>query len=115
MAFDKVFSGDPRLQDVAAPGSHQNPSFGIDIVNNELYTSSGDGWEPVSSSSSGGIVIPSIIYDSTFNPLPPPSLALLGATAIVSDALLPTFLELYEGGGFIVSRVICNGTEWVTA
>lgn len=48
MAFDKVFQGDPTVQDVAAPGSHQSPSFGVDVVNKELYISAGNGWEVVS-------------------------------------------------------------------
>lgn len=47
MPFDKVFSDDPRTIDTVAPGSHQAPSLGIDIAANVLYTSSGDGWEPV--------------------------------------------------------------------
>jgi len=45
MAFDKVFSGPPS--DVAAPGSHQSPSLGIDVSGNTLYVSSGNGWQSV--------------------------------------------------------------------
>lgn len=43
MAFDNVFHGPPVH--VTAPGTKQSPSFGIDIVNNNIYSSSGDGWQ----------------------------------------------------------------------
>ena len=45
MAFDSVFQGPP--EDVAAPGTAQSPSLGVDVSNRELYISSGQGWEPI--------------------------------------------------------------------
>jgi hypothetical protein len=48
MAFDSVFQGPP--EDVAAPGTAQSPSLGVDVVNKELYVSAGEGWQELSSS-----------------------------------------------------------------
>jgi len=53
MAFDSVFHGAPV--DVAAPGTKQSPSLGVDVTNKELYISSGNGWEELSSGGSGTI------------------------------------------------------------
>ena len=53
MAFDSVFQGPPS--DVAAPGTAQSPSLGVDVTNKELYISSGNGWEEISSGGSGTI------------------------------------------------------------
>ena len=49
MAFDSVFQGPPS--DVAAPGTAQSPSLGVDVTNSALYISAGSGWEELSSSS----------------------------------------------------------------
>jgi len=45
MAFDRVFQGPPS--DTAAPGTAQSPSFGIDVVNSNLYFSAGEGWQEI--------------------------------------------------------------------
>lgn len=59
MAFDSVFQGPP--QDVAAPGTSQSPSLGVDVVNKELYISSGQGWEELGNPTSGiGNALPTI-------------------------------------------------------
>jgi hypothetical protein len=52
MAFDRVFQGPPS--DTAAPGTAQSPSLGVDVVNKELYVSSGQGWEELSPGGGGG-------------------------------------------------------------
>jgi hypothetical protein len=51
MAFDSVFHGPPS--DVAAPGTKQSPSLGVDVTNKELYISSGSGWEELLSGGTG--------------------------------------------------------------
>ena len=48
MAFDSIFQGPPR--DVAAPGTAQSPSLGVDVVNKQLYLSFGEGWQEVETS-----------------------------------------------------------------
>ena len=53
MAFDSVFQGPPA--DVAAPGTAQSPSLGIDVTNKELYMSAGNGWEEISVPGTGTI------------------------------------------------------------
>lgn len=53
MAFDSVFQGPPS--DIAAPGTAQSPSLGVDVTNKELYISAGAGWEELSSGGGGGI------------------------------------------------------------
>lgn len=45
MAFDRVFQGPPSAEN--APGTHQSPAFGIDVINSELYFSAGSGWEAI--------------------------------------------------------------------
>ena len=52
-SIDNIFSG-PPVANQATSGSHQAPSFGIDIVNSILYVSSGEGWEPIVSDTLGG-------------------------------------------------------------
>jgi hypothetical protein len=46
MAFDNIFSGPPS-GNVAAGGSAQAPSFGVDTTNLLLYVAAGNGWEQV--------------------------------------------------------------------
>ena len=50
MAFDSVFQGPPSA--VNAPGTRQSPSLGVDVVDNTLYVSAGQGWEEISSAGS---------------------------------------------------------------
>ena len=52
-SIDNIFSGPPAANQ-ATSGSHQAPSFGIDVVNSILYVSSGEGWEPIVSDTLGG-------------------------------------------------------------
>jgi len=52
MAFDNVFQGPP--EDTTAPGTPQSPSLGVDVVNNDLYISSGNGWEELGGGGGGG-------------------------------------------------------------
>ena len=63
-------------------------------------------------------IIPSIIYNAATLPLPPASVSLNGAIAIVSDATAPTYMGAYVGGGNITCQVICsyNGSvySWKT-
>ena len=49
MAFDFVFQGAPSAAN--APGTSQSPALGVDVVDNTLYVSAGNGWEELSSSS----------------------------------------------------------------
>jgi len=53
MAFDNIFQGPP--EDTVAPGTPQSPSLGVDVVNNELYISSGNGWEELSTGGGGSV------------------------------------------------------------
>ena len=50
MAFDNVFAGPPTT---GAPGTIKSPSLGVDVTNNNLYISSGQGWQEVSASGGG--------------------------------------------------------------
>ena len=50
MAFDNVFAGPPTT---GAPGTIKSPSLGVDVTNNNLYVSSGRGWQEVSASGGG--------------------------------------------------------------
>jgi hypothetical protein len=43
MAFDSIFQGPPV--DVAAPGTAQSPTLGVDVTNKALYISAGSGWQ----------------------------------------------------------------------
>jgi hypothetical protein len=52
MAFDNVFAGPPTT---GAPGTIKSPSLGVDVTNNNLYVSSGSGWQEVGSGSGGDI------------------------------------------------------------
>lgn len=52
MAFDSVFQGPPV--DVAAPGTRQSPSLGVDVTNKELYLSFGQGWQEISGGGGSG-------------------------------------------------------------
>jgi hypothetical protein len=61
------------------------------------------------------ILAPAKIYSVAGTPLPAPTTALKGATAIVSDATTPTYLAAYVGSGAVMCRVLCNGSAWVTA
>ncbi len=53
MAFDSIFQGPPSA--VNAPGTAQSPTLGVDVVNKELYISSGNGWQELSVPSSGTV------------------------------------------------------------
>jgi len=63
----------------------------------------------------GGLIVPGTIYSVAGTPLPTPTTELAGAMAVVSDAFLPTYLGLYVSGGTVTARVLCDGTQWVTA
>ena len=55
MAFDKIFQGTPGASaPVDAPGTLQSPALGIDVVNNELYVSAGNGWQELGAGGGGG-------------------------------------------------------------
>lgn len=60
---------------------------------------------------------PAVIYSAAGTPLPAASDALKGASAIVSDATLPTYGGAYISGGAVIARVLCTGLSggWVTA
>ena len=62
-------------------------------------------------------VAPATLYSAAGTPLPAASDALKGATAIVSDATLPTYGAAYTSGGAVIARVLCTGLSggWVTA
>ena len=62
----------------------------------------------------GKIQIPATIYSAAGTALPSCASGINGATAIVSDATLPTYLAAYTSGGAVVAPVMCNGTIWVT-
>lgn len=63
----------------------------------------------------GSPVAPAVIYSAAGTPLPAAATALNGATAIVSDATTPTYGGTYTSGGAVYARVLCTGTEWITA
>ena len=54
MAFDKIFQGTPSGK-VAAPGSPQSPSLGVDTDGTVLYISAGDGWQPLGGGGGGAV------------------------------------------------------------
>lgn len=68
----------------------------------------------------GGILVwpylvPSSLYSAAGRPLPTPSSALIGAQAVVSDAVAPAYMVAYTGGALgVLCAVICDGTTWFT-
>jgi hypothetical protein len=72
------------------------------------YDGSVSFWEIVS-------LTPSLFkFSASAVPLPRCGTALLGQSAIVSDASAPTYNGPYTGGGSVQVPVYCNGTSWTT-
>ena len=103
-AFRALVPADLPLGTDAAPGALQGDGSTIVVT------------AGVATAVAGVPVAPAVIYSAAGTPLPAASDALLGATAIVSDATIPTYLGAYVSGGAVVARVLCTGLAggWVT-
>jgi hypothetical protein len=102
--FRSLVAADLPLGTDAAPGALQGDGSTIVVT------------AGVATAVAGVPVAPAVIYSAAGTPLPAASDALLGATAIVSDAKIPTYLGAYVSGGAVVARVLCTGLAggWVT-
>jgi hypothetical protein len=61
------------------------------------------------------LLIPLTPYSTAGTPLPDPTTVAPGTEATVSDALTPTYMGAYVGGGAVVCKVVTDGaTGWFT-
>jgi hypothetical protein len=125
-AANKVFSG-PTTGSAAAPTFRSLVAADLPTPANEaanlIYAGPGTGsaaaptFRALVSADLPSVVVPTVLYSAAGTPLPAASDALKGATAIVSDATLPTYGGAYTSGGAVIARVLCTGLSggWVTA
>lgn len=63
MSFNSVFQGPPAGAN--APGTHQSPTLGVDVINRTLYVSLGSGWQLLGVGSNGFTTAPLTIASPT--------------------------------------------------